>query len=183
MHVRIANATFNSEQSRIALSGDVVNMKAPIVSGHLTAGLSLPEIERSVDLPIHSQTAGTPRKLTVDVAASLMQSTKMIQSGTMQISLSGERTFEASGKLDPSRRENIQFRANFALPELVRLLRLSGVGLQGDLQANGRATLDEKKTYAVDGILESRNLAVRSSEVKWQDVSLASPVPCGPIPD
>ena len=178
--IRIANARMATEQSHVILSADVVHMQSPVISGHLTAALSPPEIERTVDLPIHSQNKGAPRQLTVDVVANLSQSTNIMQIEHANLAL-GRTTFDASGKLDPNRPENVQFKANFALPELAQLLALSGVRLQGDLQADGRATLDQHKNYAVDGALQSRNLAVQSSDVTLQNVNLSSPFHADPF--
>ena len=178
--IRIANARISTEQSQIGLNVDMVHMQAPILSGRLTAALSLPEIERTIDLPIHSQTKGAPRMVTADLAADFSQSTNVINVAHANLAL-GSTTFEASGKLDPNRPENVGFKANFALPELVQLLQLSGVRLQGDLQADGQVTLDRHKNYAVDGVLQSRKLAVRSNDVALQDVGLRSPFHADPF--
>ena len=131
--IRIANARMTTEQSHINLSADVVHMQSPVFSGRLTAAVSLPEIERTVDVPIHSHNKGAPRQLTADVAVNLSQSTNKMQIERANLAL-GRTTLDASGKLDPNWPENVQFKANFALPELAQLLALSGVRLQGDLQ-------------------------------------------------
>ncbi|MGA8025705.1 MAG: translocation/assembly module TamB domain-containing protein [Bryobacteraceae bacterium] len=66
------------------------------------------------------------------------------------------------------------------MAELSRLLNLSSVQASGDLQANGKATLDANNNYAVDGTLNSRGLSVHSGTTRLSDVRLYSPFHADP---
>jgi len=177
--VRISGATLHTDQSRAALNGSIENMNAPVISGQVNASVSLPEMQRSLDLPIDANAKGAPKLLTAEVAARLDEKNKTIQIQTARIGL-GQTTLQASGTLDPSKDSSARFNANFALGELSRLLKVSSVEASGELQANGSARLDAQNNYSVDGTLDSKGFSVRSGTARVSDVTLYSPFHADP---
>jgi translocation and assembly module TamB len=177
--VKVAGAKLNTDQSQISLSASIANMNAPQISAQLNASMSLREIQRSVELPIEANAAGAPKTLTAEMNVSMDGKNNTVQVQTAHIGL-GQTTLQASGTIDPSKNSAVQFNANFALGELARLMNVSSVSANGDLQANGSATMDAQKNYAVNGTLNSRDLAVRSGTTRISGVSLYAPFHADP---
>ena len=178
--VRIAGATLSTARSQVGLNASVQNMNAPVIQARLNARVSLAEMQKSFDLPIDSAAKGAPQELTAELGATLNGKTNAIQIRTAHLGL-GRTTFQASGDLNPITHGAAQFNANFALAELSRLLKISSVEARGDLQANGKATLDAQNNYYVDGALASRGLSVRSGTTEVSDLSLSSPFHADPF--
>ncbi len=172
--IRVPAATLHTDQSQINVSASVENMNAPVIAARLNARLSLPELQKSIDLPIDANARGAPKDLSADLSVSINQTSNAIQIQTARLSL-GRTTFQAAGNLNPTTQGAAQFNANFALAELARLLKLSSIQPTGDLQANGRASVDPHNNYAIDGTLNSRQLSVRSGTTRVSGVTLYSP--------
>jgi len=177
--IRLAGAKLTTDQSQISLSASMQNMNAPQISAQLNASLSLPEIQRSIELPIDANANGAPKTLTAQVNVSMDEKNNTVQLQTAHIAL-GQTTFQAAGAIDPARDSAVRFNANLALGELTKLMNVSTVAASGDLQANGSAKMDAQKNYAVDGTLNSRGLSVRSGTTRITDVSLYSPFHADP---
>lgn len=177
--VRLANGKLTTSQSNIALSASLQNMNAPVISAELNASLSIPEIQRSVELPIDANARGAPQTITAQLNANFDSTSNTIQLQTARLAL-GQTTFQASGAIDPSTNSAIQFNANLALGELTKLMAVSSLAARGDLQANGSAKMDARKNYSVDGTLNSRGLSIRSGATQISDVSLYSPFHADP---
>ncbi|MBV9300862.1 MAG: translocation/assembly module TamB domain-containing protein [Acidobacteriaceae bacterium] len=177
--VRLANAKLNTDQSQIVLSAAIEQMNAPVVSAHLNANVSLPEVQRSFELPVDANAKGAPRALSADLAL-VTNPNKNMQLQTAHIAL-GQTTFEASGTLrDASKTGNVQFNANFALTELAALLKVTSAQATGALQAHGTAKLDAQNNYFVDGTLNTRDVSLRSGTTRLSNVSLYSPFHADP---
>ncbi len=177
--IRIDNASIATPQSQIRLTASLTNMNAPIISASMNAGISLPEMQRGLALPIDASAKGAPQTLTAELAVQLNEKTKALQIQTAHIAL-GQTTFQASGAVNPGQNGGVQFNANLALGQLSRLMNVSSVQAEGNLVANGTATLDAHDDYAVNGTLNSRGLAVRSGTTHISDVSLYSPFHADP---
>ena len=177
--VRLNNATLNTAQSQILVTASMQNMNAPQIAAKLNATVSLPEMQKSLALPITPGAKGAPSSLSAELAANYDNKTDIIQVQTAHIGI-GATTFQASGTLDPARNSSVRFNANFALNELTRLLNLTSVQPGGDLQANGTAVLDAQKNYAVNGTLNSRGLNIRQGTTVLSDVRLYSPFHADP---
>lgn len=177
--VRIANARLNTDQSQIVLNGSVQNMNAPQISAQVNATVSLPEMQRSFDLPIDPNAKGAPNVLTAELAANMDQKNNRIQIQTAHVGL-GQTTLQASGTLAPGSTSGADFNANLALGELASLLKVSGVQASGVLQANGKATVDPHNNYAADGTINSKGISLRSGTTRLSDVSFYSPFHADP---
>ena len=178
--VHVSDATFNTSQSQIQLNASLQNMKAPQIQAQLKAGISLPEMQQSFALPIDPRAKLAPKNLNADLAVSIDGNTSAIQLQSGRIGM-GRTTLEASGSLDSSRNTAVQFRSTLALNELAALLKVSGVSVAGDLNANGDARLDAQKNYSVNGTLNSRDLSIRSGTTRVPNLSLYSPFHADPF--
>ncbi len=172
--IRVANASLDSGHSRIDLSASMQNMNAPVLAVQMNARVSLPEIQRSVNLPIDANHPGAPKELTAQLALNMNVKTNALDIREAHLAL-GNTTFRASGNLDPVTHSAASFNADFALRELARLLDLTSVQPSGDLQANGRVSLDRQNNYAIDGQLASRGLSATSGSTQLANLSIASP--------
>ncbi len=177
--LRIAGAKLSTDASQIVLNGSIQNMNAPQISARVNATVSLPEMQRSFDLPIDTKFKGAPKLLSAELAANIDGKNNTVQVQTAHIGL-GRTTLQASGALDRAKAGAVQFNANIALGELGKLLKVSSVQAAGDLQANGKARLDARNDYAVDGTLNSRALSLHSGSTRLSDVSLYSPFHADP---
>ncbi len=172
--VKIAGASLDSGQSRIDFSASMEKMNAPILAVRMNARVSLPEIQRSVNLPIDANRRGAPKDLTAQLALDMNTKTNAIDIRQAHLAV-GNSSLQASGNLDPVTHSTASFDANFALAELARLLDLTSVQPSGELQANGRVSLDRQGNYAVDGQLGSRGLSVATVSTQVANLSIASP--------
>ncbi len=177
--VKIAGAQLTTAQSKILLNGSIEHMKAPIVSAHLNANLSLPEVQTSFALPIEANAKGAPKTLTADLAVGMDQQ-KNIQLQTARVTL-GQTTFEGSGTLrNASNSGSGQFNASLALGELGRLFNVSSTRATGELEAHGTARIDADNTYFVDGTLNTRDVSIQSGTTRLPNVALYSPFHADP---
>jgi translocation and assembly module TamB len=177
--IRLAGAKLTTDQSQIGLTGSVEHLNAPNISAHLNASVSLPELQASLELPIDANAKGAPKTLSADFAVGIDEN-KNVQIQTARVGL-GQTTFEASGSMSPgSRNSSVQFNANLALAELGRLLKVSSPQATGELQAHGRARLDARNNYLVDGALNTRDLSIQSGKTRVSNVSLYSPFHADP---
>jgi translocation and assembly module TamB len=177
--VRLNNATLNTAQSQVLVSASMQNMNAPQIWAKLNATVSLPEIQKSLALPIDPAANGAPKTLSADLAANYDESKDIVQVQTAHVAV-GATTFQASGTLDPAKNSSVQFNASLALNELSRLLNLTAVQASGDVLANGTAVLDAQKNYAVNGTINARDLNIREGTTRLRDVSLYAPLHADP---
>jgi translocation and assembly module TamB len=177
--IRLSNGQLRTTGSNIAVSASMQNMNAPQISAQLNASVSLPEVQRSIELPVEANAKGAPQTLTAELNVSMDEKNNTMQVQTAHIGL-GQTTFQASGTIDPAKDSAVQFNANLALGELSRLMNVSSMAASGDLLANGSAKMDAQKNYAVDGTLNSRGLSIRSGTTQISNVSLYSPFHADP---
>lgn len=177
--VQIANARLSTDESQIVVNGSLQNINAPRIAAQVNASISLPEMQRHLDLPIDAHAQNVPTVLGLELAANMDEKTGVIQVQTAHLAL-GQTTFQASGTLDPSKNSSVQFNARFAVGELARLMRVSTVEPSGELDANGSAQMDAQKNYAVNGTLNSKGLSIRSRSTRLSDISLYSPFHADP---
>ncbi len=172
--ITLANASLNTAQSRIGLTLALNNPDSPVIGGSLIANISLPELQRSFDLPVGANAQGAPTNLTADLALRLDTNAKSFELQRANVAL-GQTTFSAMGKTGPRVNGNIRFQANLALLQLSKLLQLKSMQLAGDLRANGNATLDAQYNYFVNGNIDSSGLAVTTGATRISDVHLSTP--------
>ncbi len=177
--IRIENASVATAESRIGLTASLTNVNAPVISASLNADISLPELQRSLTLPIDANAKGAPQTLRAELAIQMSEATKALQIQTAHIAL-GHTTFQASGALVPGQTGGVQFNADFVLGELSHLMNISSVQAQGNLLASGKATLDRQDNLAVNGTLNSRGLALHSGTTEVSNVSLHTPFHADP---
>ncbi|MBV9759264.1 MAG: translocation/assembly module TamB domain-containing protein [Acidobacteriaceae bacterium] len=177
--VRVAGAKLDTGHSQISLSASLQNMNAPQIAAQLNASVSLPEIQRSVELPIDANAKDAPQTLTAELNVSMDEKKNTVQLQSARLAL-GQTTFQASGAIDSAKNSSIQFNADLALGELTKLMDMATVAASGDLQANGSARMDAQQNYAVDGTLNSRGLSVRSGTTRVSNASLYSPFHADP---
>ncbi|MBV8550177.1 MAG: translocation/assembly module TamB domain-containing protein [Acidobacteriaceae bacterium] len=172
--MRVEGATLTTQQSQIGLTASFQNVNAPVITAQMKADVSLPEIQRSIAMPIDANAAGAPKALTAELAFNISEKTKTIQVQRASVVL-GKTTLQASSRAEPSSNESIDFNANLALGELAKLMKLDAVQIGGALRANGSATLDAKNDYSVNGTIDSQGLSIGSGTTKVSNVSLSSP--------
>ncbi len=177
--IRVADGTLNTTESQIQLNATLQNLNTPQIDVQLKAGIGLPEIARSFGLPLDTTAKPAPKNVNADLSLFIDGKTNAIQFRNCRVGM-GATTLEAAGSLDSSRNAAVQFRSNFALNELAALFKVSGVQVAGALTANGDARLDAQKNYAVNGTLNSHDLAIRSGTTKISNVSLSSPFHADP---
>ena len=178
--IRVTDAKLNTGQSQILMSASMENVNAaPVIAARLHAALSLPELQQSIDLPVDATARDLPKTLSADLALTLDEKTHTTHVETAHVGL-GQTTFQAAGDMRPNRQGAVDFKANFALAELARLFKVSGTQVSGALEANGRAVLDEHSNYAVDGMLNTRGLAVRNGTTQLSNIGLSSPFHADP---
>ena len=178
--IRITNAKLATGQSQISLSASMKNVNAaPVIAARLDAVLSLPEMQRSIDLPLDANARDVPKVLNAYVAVNLNEKTHSTQIQTAHIDL-GQTTLQASGDMRPNRQGAVDVKAHFALAELARLFKVSEPKVEGALEAKGRAVLDEQNNYALDGTLNARGLGVKSGTTQLSNIVLSSPFHADP---
>lgn len=176
---RITNASVDTALSHIGLNASIENLKRPIIAASLNTNVALRELQDSFALPLDTASRRSPKVLTAQAAVQVSNN-NVIQVKAAHLQL-GETTFEASGTLDAARSSTVDFKSNFALPELASLLKVSGVQVNGALNANGSARFDRQNNYVVDGRLSTSGLTVQSGTTRLQDVSLRSPFHADPF--
>ncbi len=179
--VRIDRASLSTDHSQIALSAALQQINAPIVDAHLNAQISLPEMQRSLDLPIDPEAKGAPRNLSAELMVHTDDKSKSIQIQTAHIGL-GQTTLQASGTMRDVNHPNgtVQFNANLALAELGALLKVTSPEASGAVLMNGNARLDAQNNYQVNGTINSRDFSIRSGATHLADVTLYSPFHADP---
>ena len=177
--VRITDAKIATPLSQILLNASLGNLKSPAISAKLNANISLPEMQTSFALPLDTTSARSPKTLTL--AASVQTSgDNVIQVKNADLAL-GATTVHASGTMNPADNSQVDFRSNFALPQLASLLKAKDVKVTGALHANGSARFDRQKNYIVNGRLNSEGVSVESGTTRLRNVSLVSPFHADPF--
>ena len=170
----VANARLTTPQSQVSVNASLQHVNAPIVTMRLNANIWLPEIQRSIAIPVNANAAGAPKTLTAQLAARIDESTNAVQIQSANLAL-GQTTIQASGSAGPKSNSSIQFDANLALAELGKLMDVTSVRLAGDLQANGNAILDARNNYAVNGTINSKGLSIIRGTTQLSNLSLSGP--------
>ena len=178
--VRVAGARISTASSRIDIDGSLENLNAPRIAAQLQASVSLPEMQQAFDLPIAPGRHGAPSTLDAQADLTFDEKTNVVQVRSTRLGI-GRTTLDASGTMQLGSDSRVSFQSRFDLPELISLLKVSGVQAQGALQANGTARLDAHNNYAVDGKLGSRDISLRSGATQLPAISLDSPFHADPF--
>lgn len=176
--LRIANAQIRTAQSSMVLNASVANLNAPDIQAGLQAKISLPEIGRSFTMPIYPNAPGAPKILTADFAATVNEGTKQIRLQTAQLTL-GNTRLRAEGALNGPNNGAIHFDGQLALDQLSSLMN-SSTRASGALLLAGAVKLNGQGQYAVDGALNSRNLALSNGSTHLPNISLSAPFHADP---
>ncbi len=177
--VRITNARIDSPHSEIQLTAALENVKTPMITVHLNASVSIPEIQRSFALPINANANGVPKQLTAAADLRFDSPSNELRVNTARVVL-GNTNIQASGDMAPGKQAPVQFHANFALDDLSKLLKIPSAQFTGDLIANGEVTMDKQSNYNVNGVLQSSRLSVRSGTAELSNLSISSPFHADP---
>ncbi|HZQ52532.1 MAG TPA: translocation/assembly module TamB domain-containing protein [Bryobacteraceae bacterium] len=177
--VDLTNARITTNESHIFVNASISNMNAPQIAARMNAAISLPEIQRSMDVPVDSTAKGAPRVLTANLAVQMNEGAHTVNVQTAHIAL-GQTTFDASGALNPGTNSAVRFNGTLALQQLSALLKMTSTQPSGELVLNGSARLDAKNNYSVNGVLNSRNLAVRSGTTELANLNLHAPFHADP---
>ncbi|MFL6450330.1 MAG: translocation/assembly module TamB domain-containing protein [Bryobacteraceae bacterium] len=178
--IRLSDVKINTDASQVTLSASLQNMNAPKISARVNVAASMPEMQRSFDLPIHVGSRLAPKVLNAEASVQIDTKTNVVQVRTAHLGL-GATTFQASGTLEPGKSSAVSFNSNFALNELAALFAVSGLQTTGTLDMNGTARLDAHNNYAVDGTLNSRGVSLQSGTTRLRDVGLYSPFHADPF--
>ena len=114
--VQITGATISTRGSVIHVNASVQHMAAPRISAQLVAHVSLNELTRSVDLPIHPR----PGLDSLEASAAIATSATSMQITNALVTL-GHSRINASGDL----RQGADVQASLVLNELASLLELA----------------------------------------------------------
>ncbi len=178
--VRIANATIGTDESKIALSASLQHLNSPLVDAQLNANLSLPELQRSIAIPIDAMRCWFTENAEGEVSIHTDDNTKVIQVQTAHLGL-GETRFEAEGFLRGGPRgSSAQFSGNLALSQLARLFKVSSPEVSGAVLLNGKANLDAQNNYLINGAINTLAVSIRSGSAILNNVSLRSPFHADP---
>ncbi len=179
--VRLANASFKTDASTIAVNASLQQMNAPVIDAKVNANVSLPEVQRSFDVPIDSSAKGAPSNLNAELSAHIDQKSNTLQVQTAHLAL-GRTTFQASGSLrDPANPNGAaRFNANLDLAELGELLKVTSTQARGAVLVNGNARLDAQNNYLVNGTINSRDVSIRSGTTHVSGVDLYTPFHADP---
>ena len=172
--IRLQNGLLSTAASQILVNAGLRNLKDPNIFAHVNANVSLAELQKSFGLSIDTASQNVPHAVTADFQAEMEQNENIIHVQTAHLAL-GQTSFQASGTMQPGKNSAIQFNGDIALAELERLLKITTPSANGDLQLNGKATLDARSNYAVDGTLNSHALSISSGSERIPTVSLYSP--------
>lgn len=179
--LRITNATLSTAESKVVLDASMQGGSAKVIDAKLNASLQLPELARSLNLPIHPGEPGAPRTLTANAAVHLDQQNNEMRVDQAQIAL-GATNLQLAGMVrDP---HNVNTAANFHgtldLAQLEPLLGVTSPKASGDVVLGGSARLDANNNYIVNGTIDTRNLAVTEGATHVSDVSLHTPFHADP---
>lgn len=179
--LQLANGTLATNQSKLVVNASLTNLNAPLIDANLNLSVSLPEIQRSFNLPLDTTSPQSPRILTANLAAKVDEHAKTIQLQTARLAL-GKTTLQASGMLQDAGNPNAgaQFHANLDLPQLAALMKVSSVQASGAIVANGNAKLDQQNNYQLNGTIDSRALSLRQGTNAISNVSLSTPFHADP---
>ncbi len=156
--VQITSARIGVGQSIIYTNVSVEHLADPLVSLQTSAHISLDDLARSVDLPIH------PQGSAIEASASIASHANAITISNARVTL-GSSQISAFGDL----RKGAQIYADLALPELAAMFALSPRP-SGNLQIAATARMPKDGQFVMDGSLTSRGLSYE----QFRDVRLAS---------
>jgi len=159
--ITLTNASIETPQSKILISGDMSDMNNPKTSAHVNAQVALAEIEKvaGMKLPVRGV-----QFLNADVTASADQQTMRIQSAHVTL---GSSSIEASGT-----RDNVQFNATVDLNEFM-------ANAAGIVKAGGNAVLKDQN-WRVTGNVDGRGIGFRQGTMHLSNVALDSSVTADP---
>lgn len=179
--LRINRATLSTNQSKLVLDASVEGPDQKVFNAKVNADLKLPELARSLDLPIHPAAPGAPKELTAELALHMDQKDNAFQLQTAHIAL-GQTTLQASGSLrDPNdAKAAAAFNGNLALAQLEPLFGVTSPQASGDVTLNGFARLDGNNNYQVNGTINSKNLSLVEGKTRVADIQLYTPFHADP---
>jgi hypothetical protein len=170
----LTKAQLDTESSHVLLSASLSNLSAPQLAVSAGATIFLPEMARSLDLPIVTNNPAAPNSLTVDVDTQIDQRARTVALQHFRFAL-GKTKLNAAGTANAADGGTIKFSGDVALGELSQLLEVSSPQIGGYLMLNGSAGLDRENHYDVHGTIDSRGLSVADGSTKLSDASLSTP--------
>ncbi len=172
--VSISGGTLATAASQISINAGLRDLNAPKISARMNANLALAEMQKAFNLPLDLTARDVPKTLTADLTALYDQNAGSIQIQNANLDL-GQTTFRASGTMQPTGNQAVQFNGKLALTQLSQLLKLGTTQMSGALLLNGTARMGVNNNYSVNGNINSQALGIRSGDVRLNDVSLSGP--------
>jgi translocation and assembly module TamB len=177
--VSISGATLSTAASEIRLNAGLRDLNSPVVTARVTAHIALPEMQKSLDLPIDTAAHDVPQDANLDLQAQYDDKSSSVSVQAAHLVM-GQTNFEAAGTLEPVGNQAVQFNGKLALGQLSRLAKLGTTKVGGNLNLHGHATLDAQKNYAVNGTVDSQGLSVTSGTTSLSDIRFATPFHADP---
>jgi translocation and assembly module TamB len=177
--VTLANATIETAQSKLVISGAIENLAAPTPrsSAHINASISLDEVRRAAGLAIPLDLRGGPQFLTADITAAADGESVRIQSARANL---GASSIEASGVLkEQNKPGTVQFNATLALAELGRMFKVEQRP-EGVVKVGGNASLRENSDYLITANVSGRGIAIRQGTTRLSNIALDTAVTADP---
>ncbi len=172
--VATKEAVIRTDRSQVRFSASLENPKEPNLSLAASAKVFLPEFAETFGMPLATKRAPSLSFLTADLNAGIDEHAHTVTVPRLQIAL-GKALFNATGTANAASGSSIHFDGNLALAELTDLFEINSPKVQGDLAIRGNASIDRNNTYAIRGDAESHNLSLRQGDIRFTNVSLATP--------
>jgi translocation and assembly module TamB len=165
------NARVETDKSHLLIYGVLSNLNDPRTSAHIRGKVALADLKSVGIVNIPLDTRGMPSSLDLDVKGTVSgHEIDVVDSRVVY----GGSSIHASGKLqDPSGGGSLQFRAQLALAELGRLVKLD-MRPEGTLQANGSAKMDARRNYDVRAFVDTKGLSLQQGTRRIRDVTLVT---------
>jgi translocation and assembly module TamB len=173
--ISLDGARITTPGSQIAITASMTNMDSPVISGRVTAHISVEEVNRAAGLLPAGRTParapGEPRYLDADVAASLGNSRIEVRSAKVTL---GQSRLEASGAPN-----NVRFDGTLALGQIGRMFGVAARP-EGSVRIGGDAALNPSGGYHVTANVAGRDLAFGEKGTRVSGVSLDAAVAAQP---
>lgn len=166
--IQVTNAKIETPESNLTLTGALRHLASPEISGQLNAHISLAEVTRSVDLPIHPSKGRGPQ--TVDAVAAIFGN--QIQNASVTL---GKTHLEASGSVS----NGADFHGSLSLDELGQLLQLAEEP-KGTVLVTGKVILPRESGYLVTGNIDARDVSFREGGSRLSGIRMTSEVRVDP---
>jgi len=173
--VELTNATVATANSNLEITGAIEHLESPRVTAKVAGRIDLAEMKDifGQSFPL-SVTPSSPHVIDAQVEAAM--DNRQIHLTTAKLVM-GRSLIDASGTFRNTKLEDgsIQFRAEFALEELARLLDPNLVA-RGQIELGGQARLNTLSDYHVNAALSGTAIAFRRGNMSLSNIRLSSKI-------